>query len=103
MSARTRRIFDPGFKLNVCRQISSGEKRPAQVCREHSISESLLLRWRHEFEERGDAAFLPKEVSPTEALEKRIAELERYCGELSLDNAILKKAAALMHRSRGTL
>jgi transposase len=33
--------------LSVCRQIASGERRPAQVCREHGLAESLLLRWRN--------------------------------------------------------
>ncbi len=46
------------FKLEVVRQIASGAKRPAQICREHELAESLLLRWRKEDEARGEAAFL---------------------------------------------
>ena len=88
------RIHSREFKLTVCRQIESGEKRPAQICREHSLDQSVLSRWRHEFRDRGDAAFSPKqpaEVSATEALERRVAELERHCGQLSLENSLLKK------------
>ena len=40
------RTHSRDFKLSVCRQIASGERRPAQVCREHGLAESLLLRWR---------------------------------------------------------
>jgi transposase-like protein len=88
------RVHSREFKLSVCRQIESGEKRPAQICREHSLDQSVLNRWRHEFRERGEAAFTPKqpaEVSASEALERRVAELERHCGQLSLENALLKK------------
>jgi putative transposase len=87
------RTFTREFKLAIVRQLSSGEKRPAQVCREHGLADSVLTRWRREYSERGEAAFTPKggnsEASPLEA---RIAELERFCGQLALENAVLKKA-----------
>jgi putative transposase len=82
------------LKLTVCRQLANGEKRPSQVCREHSLAPSLLSRWRQEFAERGESAFVPKhpaEFSPTQLLDQRIAELEQHCGRLSLENALLKK------------
>ena len=91
------RIHARELKLSVCQQIESGQKRPAQVCREHQLAQTLLLRWRNEYKERGaENAFLPKspeQLSSTEALEKRVAELERHCGQLSLENALLKKLA----------
>ena len=86
------RSFSREFKLAAVRQVAGGEKRPAQVCREHAISEGLLLRWRREYEARGEAAFAPQQPSETEALERRIADLERLCGQLALENAVLKKA-----------
>lgn len=49
------------FKLDVVRQVVNGEKRPAQACREHGLAESLLLRWRKEYDARGEAAFRPPE------------------------------------------
>ncbi len=80
------------FKLSIVRQIASGEKRQAQVCREHNLAVSLVSRWQKEYEARGEGAFAPVEPSPTEALEARVAELERFCGQLALENAVLKKA-----------
>ncbi len=79
------------FKLMVVRQIATGEKRPAQVCREHNLTESLLLRWRREYTARGEAAFTPKDLTGPDALQQRIAELERFCGQVALENAVLKK------------
>lgn len=80
------------FKLTVVRQVANGEKRPAQICREHNLDESVLLRWRKEYETRGEAAFTPREGVEAVGLEQRVAELERFCGQLALENAVLKKA-----------
>jgi hypothetical protein len=52
----------------------------------------VLARWRKEYEERGEAAFTPKESGQPSALEARLAELERFCGQLALEKAALKKA-----------
>ena len=86
------RFHSREFTLTVVRQVVSGEKRPAQICREHGIAESLLLRWRREYEARGEAAFAPPAAHEPHALERRVAELERFCGQLALENAALKKA-----------
>ncbi|MGH2461014.1 MAG: transposase [Chloroflexota bacterium] len=88
------RVHRREFKLEVVRQIASGEKRPAQVCREHNLAESLLLRWRKEYEARGERAFGPFDADGANASERRVAELERFCGQLALENAVLKKAGA---------
>src|SRR5690242_15307804 len=86
------RTFSRDFKLEVVRQIAEGYKRPAQICREYQLADSVLSRWRKEYEERGEAAFTPKEGEQPSGLEVRIAELERFCGQLALENAALKKA-----------
>jgi len=62
----------------------------------------VLLKWRKEYEARGEAAFTEKQPSANQALEARIAELERFCGQLSLENQILKKSLERMQSSRGT-
>lgn len=99
---RPRRTHSREFKLMVVRQVANGEKRPAQICREHDLGESLLLRWRREYEARGEAAFLPREATGSEVLEQRVAELERFCGQLALENAVLKKALNSSRLPHGT-
>ena len=99
------RTFSREFKLDIVRQIENGLKRPAQICREHNLDHSVLTRWRAEFAARGEAAFTPKQpVEPcgTEALEARIADLERHCGQLSLENSVLKKLVARLPSRNGT-
>jgi len=91
------------FKLECVRQVATGQKRPAQVCREHNLAQSVLLRWRKEYESRGEEAFTEKQpVSREEALEARIAELERFCGKLSLENEVLKKGLSKYRSTKGT-
>jgi putative transposase len=100
MSART---FARDFKLDVCRQMSNGGRRPSQICREHSLSASMVTRWKNEYKERGENSFTPRDLgepSCSEAFERRIGELERHCGQLSLENALLKKLVATLP-SRG--
>jgi transposase len=97
-----RRNHTSEFKLECCRQVATGQKRPAQICREHSLSESVLLRWRREYEARGEAAFTEKQLSESEALEPKIAELERFCGKLALENEVLKKGLKRYHSGEGT-
>ena len=85
------RTFSREFKLQVVRQIAEGHKRPAQACREYKVAESVLSRWRQEYDRRGEAAFTPTEGERPNPLEARVAELERFCGQLALENAALKK------------
>ena len=86
------RVFSRAFKLTVVRQVANGEQRPAQVCREHHLAESVLARWRKEYEARGETAFASRQEGEPTLPEQRVAELERFCGQLALENHILKGA-----------
>ncbi len=89
------------LKLECCRQAATGQRRPAQLCREHSLAESALLRWRKEYEARGEEAFTEEQPSSREeALQARVAELERFCGKLSLEDEPLEKGLS-KRRSNG--
>jgi transposase len=96
------RAFSREFKLATVRQVVIEGQRPAQVCREHGLAEGLLLRWRREYAERGEAAFAPPEATSTAVLERRVAELERFCGQLALENAALKKGLGALPSRGGT-
>ena len=56
-----KRVFSREFKLDLVRQIVSGQKRYSVVCREYGIAEGILSRWLREYRESGESAFLPKE------------------------------------------
>src|SRR5262245_47013018 len=98
----TKKRYSREFKLTVVRAVESGELRPAQACREYQLAESVLNRWRQEYRLRADAAFTPMEPTPADEYDQRIAELERVCGQLAIENAALKKALRLVQSQRGT-
>ncbi|GCE03436.1 transposase [Dictyobacter aurantiacus] len=52
----------PEFTLDVVRQVASRDKRPAQVCREHGLAESVLSRWRKEYQEHGERSLVNVEA-----------------------------------------
>ncbi len=85
-----RRVFSRALKLDLVRCVVAGACRPAQVCRAYGISPSTLSQWRTEYTVRGDAAFTPRTPAHAEALERRLAELERRCQHLTLENTLLK-------------
>ena len=89
------------FKLEVVSQVNSGQRSAAQLSREHALAPSLIHRWRKEVEARGVAAFTDGATTDRSA-ELRIAELERYCGQLSLENTILKKSLSTYRSNGGT-
>ena len=95
------RTFSRAFKLSVVRQIEAGQ-RPAQVCREHGIADGVLWRWRREVARRGAAAFAAQTPSGEAALRHRIAELERFCGQLALENEALKRGLSNRAARNGT-
>jgi transposase-like protein len=94
------RKFTREFKLDVCRQIESGEKRPGQISQTYGISPPQVSLWRSEFKARGENAFTPKQLPDAppslSELETRIAELERLCGQLAVENVLLKKLNATL-------
>ena len=101
------KIYPPEFKLKLVKQVLSGEKRPAQLCREHNISEAILLKWRHAYAGKGDEAFQTASnelevLSRERQLEKRVAELERLIGQLAFENSILKTVSQTYQRNGGS-
>ncbi len=96
------RTLGPAFKPAVVRQVAVEGRRRVQVCREHGPAEGLLLRWCREYAERGQAASAPLAATSTAALERKVAEQERFCGQLVLENAALKKGLSALPSRGGT-
>ena len=84
---RNQRSFSLEFKRQVVEELLSGESRPAQLCRRHNISSSLLYHWKRQYS-RGKFNNEPTEEA---ALKDRIEKLERLVGKLTLENEFLKK------------
>ena len=61
------RKFTREFKLDVCRQMESGAKRPGQICAEFGLAAPMVSVWRSEFKARGENAFTSKQLPPPPA------------------------------------
>jgi transposase len=88
----TRRTYTREFKLMVVKQVAQGEKRAAQICREYDLASSVYDRWRQEYLRKGEQAFQERVPAPDLNSKQHMLELERFCGQLALENDLLKKA-----------
>jgi len=84
---RNQRSFGLEFKRQIVQELLSGESGPAQLCRRHNLSSSLLYHWKRQYS-RGKFDNEPTEEG---ALKDRIEKLERLVGRLTLENEFLKK------------
>lgn len=95
----TQKHFSPEEKLHIVRQLISGEKYLSQLSREYQVSHTAISKWREAYQAKGEAAFFSGaegQGRSVEVLEARIAELERFCGQLALENTVLKKTLRLL-------
>ena len=89
-----RRVYSRDLKVAAMREIDHG-RTITEVARQLELSPKLLERWRGEWAARGDLAFpgIGRRGVATGLSElKRIAELERKIGQLTMENDFLKKA-----------
>jgi transposase len=101
----TKRVFSREFKLDVVHQLVSGQKRLAQLCREHNLCETLLRRWREQYERDGEHAWLGSKAGDGSLrdAEARIAQLEAALGRATLENDFLRHALKTAQKGGSTL
>lgn len=101
--------YDSAFKLKVVQEVLVGGRSQAEVCREYQVIRQTVRRWTQAYQRQGEAAFAspatkgrprgPRAIAglheEPKALPKgtqaRLAELERLCGRLALENELFKK------------
>src|SRR5512133_2994253 len=102
--AHKQRQFTAQFKLETVLETVRGEKPIAQICRERQLTDSLVYKWRQEFLEKAPGLFETKQTAAAVQNDQaeRIAELERLVGQLTMENALLKKGTSWLeaHRRR---
>jgi transposase len=86
--------FDPEFKREMVRLVEELGKSPSEVAREVGVSPATIRRWIKAFGVKGDAAFPGKgNLYPAD---EEIRRREQRIKELEEENAILKKAMAIV-------
>ena len=97
MASRPKRSFSREFKLQVVRQLVTGEKRISQVCREHDLCQTLVRRWREQYEQDGEHAWREAQSGQVGAnAQARIAALEAALGRAHLENEFLRQALEVL-------
>lgn len=97
MGARPKRSFSREFKLQVTRQLAAGEKRLAQVCREHDLCPTLVRRWREQYAQDGENAWLQQQPGHVAVdAQTRITALEAALGRAHLENEFLRQALEVL-------
>lgn len=91
----SRAIYSRDLKIATMRALDSGSSTN-EIARKYQLSPKLLERWRAEWRAKGESAFpgIGRRAADVPALEdaRRIAELERKIGQLTMENDFLKKA-----------
>ena len=91
----SRAVYSRDLKIAAMRALDAGSSS-GEIARKYQVSPHLLERWRGEWRAKGDLAFpgLGRRGVSLPAVDdaRRIAELERKIGQLTMENDFLKKA-----------
>jgi transposase len=91
----SRAAYSRDLKIAAMRALDAGSAT-GEIARKYQLSPKLLERWRGEWRARGELAFpgSGRRGVDLPALDdsRRIAELERKIGQLTMENDFLKKA-----------
>jgi len=91
----SRAVYSRELKITAMRALDAGSTT-TEIARKYQLSPKLLERWRGEWRAKGEAAFpgIGRRGADLPALDdaRRIAELERKIGQLTMENDFLKKA-----------
>jgi len=90
-----RLVYSRDLKIAAMRALDAGSAA-GEIARKYQLSPKLLERWRGEWRARGESAFpgTGRRGADLATLDdaRRIAELERKIGQLTMENDFLKKA-----------
>ncbi len=91
----SRAVYNRDLKIAAMRALDAGSTT-GEIARKYQLIPHLLERWRDEWRAKGELAFpgIARRGAGLPALDeaRRIAELERKIGQLTMENDFLKEA-----------
>ena len=94
----SRSVYSRDLKIAAMRALDAGSTA-GEIARKYQLSPHLLDRWRGEWRAKGEQAFpgLGRRGADLPALDdaRRIGELERKIGQLTMENDFLKKPCSI--------
>lgn len=86
-----RKVYPESFKKDAVRRVMArGSRTVAEIARELGVSQSMMHRWREQFE-----AELSGSTRGSQSEREEVERLRRELRDLQAENSLLKKAAAL--------
>ena len=85
-----RRRFSAAFKRQVVEELLAGAATLAQVCRRYELCQTVVRNWREQYSQ----GRLAEAEGGGQDQAQRLQELERMVGQLTMENALLKRAVA---------
>ena len=90
--------YDPAYKVEICKQIESGDASVSELSRETGISENTLYGWIRRYRKNSDKPFVGSgRILPEN---EELVKLRRENKNLREENEILKKAAAYFAKNQ---
>ncbi len=86
----TRRTFSKEFKLQILEEIDDGVPM-AELTRRYKLSRTTIWKWRQGLQDSPEQPF-PGRGIKRKASAKKVAEMERLIGRLTMENDFLKNA-----------
>ena len=104
--ANVKRIFDLSLKLDLVKQIESGELRVSEVSKTYGVSTTSVYKWLYKYSDiykkQNRVIVEKKSLSKKNSdLQARIAELERSVGQKQLRIDYLEKVVEVASNEMG--
>ena len=92
------KVYDPAYKVEVCKQVESGAATVSEMSRETGISENTLYGWLARYRKNSEKPFVGSgRILPEN---EEMVRLKRDNKNLREEIEILKKAAAYFAKNQ---
>ena len=97
-----RKYYGARFKAQVALEAIKNNATTAELSNKHGVHPTQIQVWKSTLEKQAEAVFTPNN-NTTENDEKRLAELERKIGQLTVENDFLKKNFSTYQKKNGSV
>ena len=91
----SKRKYENDFKVMIVDLLKSG-KRVKELSEEYEINESVIRRWKREFQERDGDFTKKKELS---IQDQELRRLKKELADVKMERDILKKAVSIFSKN----
>jgi transposase len=90
-----KKIYDNDFKVTIV-ELSKSGKKVKEISSEYGLNESMVRRWRREYEQKSGDFSKKRDLSGEE---QELKAIRKELREVKLERDILKKAVSIFSKS----